>query len=325
MAILISGSLAYDYIMDFSGRFRDYIMPKNIHLLNVCFPIRELVKSRGGTAGNIAYTLKLLGSEPVIVSVLGKDGGEYLIHLRRLGIGTRYIAQDKSRFTASAHIVTDRDDNQVAAFFSGADPKLTPPIPRIARILRVPHAHTTTNKSGALAIISPSHPHTMRRHMRECAAHGIPAIFDPGQWSSSLTGAAFREMVRTSAITIGNDYEIKLLIERTGWSMRDVLKKTRVLITTFGEKGSAIATAKGVMRVAPAKPRRVTDPTGAGDSYRAGFLAGLERQYDLTTCGRMGSVAASFCIEHAGTQAHRFTKNEFRARFKKTYGAEVKI
>ncbi len=314
MAILVSGSLAYDYIMDFPGRFRDYILPKNIHILNVCFPVERLMKSRGGTAGNIAYTLKLLGDKPIIVSVLGKDGGEYLAHLRRAGIGTRYIAQDKNRFTASAHITTDRDDNQISAFFSGAAPELTPPISSVG-----------VKEKIAFAIVAPSHARTMRRHMRECAARGIPAMFDPGQWSASLSGAAIREAVRLSALTIGNDYEVRTLVKRTGWTVRDIARKTAALVTTLAEKGSVITTAKGTLQIAPTKPRRVADPTGAGDAYRAGFSAGLERQYDLMTCGRMGSVAASFCIEQSGTQEHFFTKKDFRARFKRTYGAEIKL
>ncbi len=314
MAILISGSLAYDYIMDFPGRFKDYILPKNIHILNVCFPVTRLAKSRGGTAGNIAYTLKLLGGKPIIVSALGKDGGEYLSYLRRAGIGTKYIARDKNRFTASAHITTDKDDNQITAYWSGADPELAPHVSNIR-----------TKEKIAFAIVAPSHARTMRRHMRECAARGIPVMFDPGQWSASLSGAVIREAARLSALTIGNDYEARTLAKRTGWTVRDIARKTAALVTTLGEKGSVITTAKGTLRIAPAKPRRVEDPTGAGDAYRAGFLAGLERQYELTACGRMGSVAASFCIERSGTQEHFFTKKDFCARFKKTYGAEIKI
>lgn len=314
MGTLISGSLAYDYIMDFPGRFGDHIMPKNIHILNVFFSVDRLAKSLGGTAGNIAYTMKLLGSEPLVVGALGTDGGEYLAHLRREKIPTKHIVSDAGSMTASAYLITDRDDNQVGAYFKGVKLERVPGIPRI-------------NGNAQFAIVAPSsHASIMKRHVRECAAQGIKIMFDPGQQSASFSGAEFREMIGKSDFVIGNDYEIRVVMEKTGWSARDIARNASVLITTLGRKGSQITTADGrIIQVAPCRPRKVTDPTGAGDAYRAGFLAGLERGYDIKTCAQMGSVAASYCIEHAGTQKHRFAKSGFRARYRKTYGKNVTI
>ncbi len=310
MSILVSGSLAYDYIMNFPDSFKNHIMPEQIHILNVCFVVDKLEKSWGGTAGNIAYTTKLLGAEPLIISAVGRDAREYLEHFKSRGIATDYIHKTKTRLTASAYITTDMDDNQVTAFYNGPLSE-TPKIP---------------NKPLALAIISPTDKQVMITHLHECAGRGIPVMFDPGQQITAFTDIELRSLIDQSRLVIGNDYEMKLLQERTGWEATEILKHTEILITTLGEKGSVVATDAGeIVEVAPCPPDSFDDPTGAGDAFRAGFLVGFEKGFGLKTCAQMGSVAASYAIEAYGTQAHRFTINEFGERYKKCYGEKVKL
>lgn len=310
MPILVSGSLAYDYIMNFPDSFKNHIMPDKIHILNVCFVVDKLEKSWGGTAGNIAFTMKMLGADPLIVSAIGRDANEYLEHFKKQGISTEYILQSTNKLTASAYITTDMDDNQVTAFYNG-------PLGEVAAI---------PNKSAAIAIISPTDKTAMLKHLHECHERGIPAMFDPGQQITAFSDVELRSAIAKSAFLIGNDYEIKLIQDKTGWNARDILKETKVLITTLGEKGSIITTQDGEMiEIAPCPPRSVDDPTGAGDAYRAGFLVGYEKGYDLKTCAQIGSVAASYAIETYGTQAHTFTKENFRERYEKVYKEKINL
>ena len=314
MATVISGSLAHDYIMDFPDKFRNHILPEKLHILNVCFVVNKLRKSFGGTAGNIAYTLRLLGSEPLIVSGIGRDGAEYLAHLRKHGIRTKYIGLDRDTLTCSAFITTDEDDNQVTAFYGGPVPKNVPALKRV-------------KERFSFAIISPpNNLEIARRHMAEGAELGLKLIFDPGQNVAHFRPAELRKMIARSRMVIGNDYEMAVLVKRTGWSVPRLAAKTEVLITTLGEKGSLLQTRKGEsIKIASCPPAKLTDPTGAGDAFRAGFLAGLEKNYALKTCARMGSVAASFAIEKYGTQEHAFCRAEFCKRYKSTYNESLKL
>ena len=308
MSILVSGSLAYDYIMNFPDSFKNHIMPDQLHILNVSFMVERLERSCGGTAGNIAYTLKLLGGEPIIISAIGRDGGEYEDYLRRRGISTGHIITDPKKLTASAYITTDMDDNQVTAFYNGPLGD-APPVP---------------NDTIALAIIAPTDKRAMIEHMSECKSRGIPVLFDPGQQITAFADIELKHLISQSYFVIGNDYEIKLLQDKTGWTAQDILKEAKVLITTLGERGSIITTSEGeTIEVAPCPPASVDDPTGAGDAFRAGFLVGYEKGLPLKTCAQMGSVAASYAIETYGTQEHAFTKEEFGERYKKTYGEEL--
>ncbi len=306
MSIAISGSLAYDRIMDFPGRFKEHIMPENIHILSVSFVVNRLQKSLGGCAGNIAHTMKLLGGDPIVLGALGSDGREYLEHFRSRKIATKYIGRDLERLTASAHIITDRDDNQIAGFFPGTLPRHTPSAKRI-------------KERVALAIVAPADKEVMKRHVREFAARGVPVVFDPGQQIIRFTGKELRQAIGASRVVFGNDYEMKMLVEKTGWEHR-IIGSSRVLVMTMGARGSVIRTAEGsTIKVKPCKAKKVVDPTGAGDAYRGAFLVGLESGKDLRTCGQMGSVAASYAIETSGTQTHTFTKAAFWARYKKNY------
>lgn len=314
MSIVISGSLVHDHIMNFPDSFKNHIMPEQIHILNVSFAVDRLEKSWGGTAGNIAYSIKLLGGEPILVSAIGKDGAEYLKHFKKNKISTKYILEDKDRMTASAYITTDADDNQITAFFGG-------PL-EMAREVEL----AALKGRPSVALISPTHKDVMLKHLLDCREKGIKAVFDPGQQITSFTEIELKKMIGLSHFVIGNDYEIKLLEERTGWNTQEILKNAKVLITTLGERGSAVATAEGeLVEVGVCPPQSFDDPTGAGDAYRAGFFVGFESGYDWKTCAQMGATAASYSIETFGTQTHKFTKKEFCDRYEKAFGEGISL
>lgn len=314
MSILVSGSLVYDHIMDFPDRFKNHILPDNIHILNVCFTVEKLGKSKGGTVGNIAYSLKLLGANPIVVSSVGQDGDEYIEYLKRLGIKTNKIIKDEKLFTASCYITTDLDDNQITAFYNGA----LGSAPDIFFKKR--------DKKPHWSIIAPTKKEVMIKHLSQCANFGIKAIFDPGQQIPAFSKEELKKYISQADILIGNDYEIKMIQKRTGWSEADIFKKTEILVTTLGKKGSLIKTSrKEEIRVESSIPKKIIDPTGAGDAYRAGLLIGLDKGYNLRMCARLGSVTASFAIEKYGTQEHRFSHREFIRRYKTSYKEDVKL
>ncbi len=314
MSILVSGSLAYDHIMNFPDSFRNHILPEQLHILSVCFMIDRLEKTWGGTAGNIAFTLKMLGAEPIILSAVGKDGAEYTNHFERLAISTKYIVRNQKQLTASAYVTTDADDNQITAFYNG------PLGDAAAYHLR------DVSEPASVVVVSPTHKAVMVQHLKEAHELGLKAVFDPGQQLTAFNEAELRRMISQAYFVIGNDYEVKLLEERSGWSAGEILQNTQVLITTLGERGSVIATREGeTIEVGVCPPRSFDDPTGAGDAYRAGFFAAFERGFDYKTCGQIGSVAASYAIETYGTQEHAFTTEEFVQRYKKAFNEDIAL
>ncbi len=309
MSILVSGSLVYDHIMNFPDSFKNHILPDQLHILNVCFMVDKLERSWGGTAGNIAFTMKMLGGKPLVLSVLGKDGHDYLKYLKKSGIKTDYILSDKKQPTASAYITTDADDNQITGFFGGPLSKA-----KEKKIIKI------VKEKFSLAIISPTDKEVMMQHLKECKEMGVKTVFDPGQQTTAFSEIELKKMISESEFVIGNDYEIKLLQDRTGWSEKDILENTEFLVITLGEKGSVIKTATGeTITAGVCPPLSFDDPTGAGDAYRAGFFVGYEKGKDLKTCAQMGAVAASYAIETYGTQQHKFTKQEFCERYERTF------
>lgn len=311
MSIFVSGTLAYDYIMDFPDAFRNHIMPDALHILNVCFVVDALKKNYGGTGANIAHTMQLLGGEPVLVGCVGSDGDEYVASLAARRVNTKYIRRIPEILTASAHITTDKEDNQITAFFNG-------PSARAADI----HV-TDIHDALALALISPTQKDVMLNHARECQEHNIRVVFDPGQQITAFSAQELMRLVGQSEVIIGNDYEIKLLQQKTGWGMKELLQTVSIVITTLGPKGSIISTKDETIEVSPCPPTSVEDPTGAGDAYRAGFFTAFVKGLDLKTCGQVGSVAATYAVERYGTQNHTFTKEEFVARYKECYGTSL--
>jgi len=314
--ILVSGSLAYDFVMNFPDSFKNHIMPDSIHILNVCFMIDKLSKGWGGTAGNIAYNFKLLGMAPEILSAVGKDGQEYLNHFEQNKISTKNIIRDNNQFTSSAYITTDVNDNQITAFYNGP----------LELGLKQNIYEIENPRDYKLAIISPTQKEVMIKHLKEAKELGIETVFDPGQQITAFSEIDLKKMLDQSDFLIGNDYEIKLLQEKTGWDMTKMLEHKKAIITTMGEKGSVISTPDGrIMEIGICAPRSVDDPTGAGDAYRAGFFAGYLLGFDFKICGQMGATASVYAIENYGTQSHVYTKEEFAKRYADSFGEEINL
>jgi len=307
MNILVSGSLAYDRIMDFPGKFEDHILPEKIHILNVCFTVSGLAEYFGGTAGNIAYSLALLDEFPTILASAGKDFGRYRDWLVSHGLPLEGIRLVSDEFTAGAYITTDMADNQITGFNPGA--------------MKLPSEYdlSDVNPAETWAIISPGNPDDMLGYSRRYKEMGIRFIFDPGQQIPILQGDHIAEMIEGSEILISNDYELEMIIKATGWDKTRLLQRTRTIITTLGEDGSVLVTPKDQEEVPVAKPARVVDPTGAGDAYRAGLLKGLAMGKDLHYAATIGATCASYAVEIQGTQEHRFTPEQVWDRHKQNF------
>lgn len=308
MEILVSGSLAYDRIMDFPGKFADHILPDKIHVLNVCFMVNGLKEKFGGTAGNIAYSLALLGEKPTILATAGRDFDRYESWLIQNGLPMTGVRHIEDEFTAGAYITTDQSDNQITGFNPGAMK-----YPSLYDLSGLDPAHT-------LAIISPGCLEDMMTYCRRFREIGVPYIFDPGQSITAFKGAELTEMLTGSAMLVTNDYELELICQSTGLKKSNLLERTGALITTLGEKGSIVSKNQEEVPIPAAKAAQVHDPTGAGDAYRAGLIKGLVLNKDLATAARMGATCASFSVEKYGTQEHRFTPEEFQARYQTNFG-----
>jgi len=310
MRIFVSGSLAYDRIMDFPGRFVDHILPEKIHILNVCFMVNGLTERFGGTAGNIAYNLALLQEKPYILATAGaRDFGPYREWLEHLGLPLAGIKEIAQEFTAGAYITTDLSDNQITGFNPGAM-KYTSD-----------YQFDGLDPSAALAIISPGSLEDMLVYARFYQDRGVRYICDPGQSIPALSGDDLREMARGSQALIVNDYELEMFRQKTGLGgVPDLLKLTPRLITTKGEQGSELQTPEGSIAVPAVPAKQVLDPTGAGDAYRAGLLKGLALGLDWLEAARLGGVLASFSVEQQGTQEHRLEIKEFTDRYTAAFG-----
>ncbi len=309
MHIFVSGSLAYDRIMDFQGKFEDHILPDKIHVLNVSFEVNGLKENFGGTAGNIAYTLSLLGERSTLVSAVGKDFDRYQKWLEQNRIDPSGIRVIENVFTSGAYITTDLSNNQITGFNPGAM-KFTSD-----------YEFQDVSPQNALAIISPGNVDDMLIYSRKYKALGIAYIIDPGQQIPVLTGGNLAEMISGSSMLISNDYELDLIRKKTGLSMDDLLKRTGSVITTMGENGSLILTLDGEEKIPAVKTGRVLDPTGAGDAYRAGVLKGMILKETLGSSARMGAVCAAYAVECHGTQDHFFSMDEFHQRYRENFGS----
>jgi len=308
MEIIVSGSLAYDRIMDFPGWFSDHILPDKIHVLNVCFQVNGMKEKFGGTAGNIAYALTLMGQKPAISATIGRDYHQYFKWLAKNGISTENIKIIEDEFTASAYITTDQADNQITGFNPGAM--------KYSSSLDF----GKLNPKETLVIVSPGNLHDMVNYPRFCKARGIDYIFDPGQSLPMLDAKDLVQVIEGCRILISNDYELDLIMQGTGLNREALLKRARAIIVTLGELGSQVFTQEREIDIPAVKPRKVEDPTGAGDSYRGGLISGLAQGRDIEQSARMGSVCASFAVECYGTQEYRFTPEEFNERFNGCFG-----
>ncbi len=313
MPIIISGSLAYDSIMDFPDSFKNHILPDQIHILNVCFIVQEMKKHFGGCAGNIAYTMNLLGASPLILAPLGSDGDGYKKMLETQGISVKYIPLSSHKLTSHATITTDKDHNQIIAYFNGAgDEAINVHIQDISEPVE-------------LALIAPTSKNAMIQHANECVEKNIPFVFDPSHQLTAFTAEELKDLLQKAHIYIANDYEMKLTEQKTGWTMEQILEHVQILVVTLGSQGSMIRTKDQILNVGPCPAFSVQDPTGAGDSYRAGFFTAYAKGMSLETCAKVGSVAATYTVEHMGTQNHRFTKQEFADRYEQTYGEKLTL
>jgi adenosine kinase len=251
--------------------------------------------------------MNLLGASPIILSTLGHDATDYLSHIEKNNISSKYISTSKDKLSSSAHITTDKDDNQLTAFYSGASEE------------SVNLSINNIKEKIHFAIISPTKKEAMLKHALECRNAQIPFCFDPGQQVTAFTPQELMQAIGQAQFLIANDYEIKLISEKTGWDTSELLNHVQTLIITLGEKGSVISTKEKTFEIMPCKPKSTDDPTGAGDAYRAGFFTAYAQGCDLETCGQVGSVSAVYAVEHYGTQTHKFTKQEFTQRYEDTY------
>jgi adenosine kinase len=304
--------MAYDNIMVFKGRFQDHILPNQIHILNVAFLVPDMRQELGGCAGNIAYNLKLLGGEPLIMATVGRDFERYGARLRERQLAERYIRQIPETLTAQAYITTDLDDNQITAFHPGA----------------MDHSHlNSVPRDGGISIgvISPDGRQGMIDHAAQFAAAGIPFVFDPGQGLPMFNGEELRHFTAQASWVTVNDYEGRMLCERTGWPEEEIASCVRALIVTRGGQGSTIFAGGRRIDIPPVTPAKLADPTGCGDAYRAGLLHGLMRNMAWEETGRLASLLGAVKIAHQGTQNHYFTAATLAGAYRSAYGQAIEL
>lgn len=307
MRTLICGSLAFDTIMVFPDRFARHILPEQTHMLSVAFQISDMRREWGGCAGNIAYNLQGIGGFPVIMGTLGSDGAAYGTRLRELGIATDGMRVIDDAYTAQAFIITDHDDNQITAFHPGAMNRSH--VNRVGDVADI-----------GLGIVSPDGKDGMQQHAAEFAALGIPFIFDPGQGLPLFSGDELAAMIGHAQYLTVNDYEAKLLSERTGLTIDGLAERVDALIVTLGAEGSIIRVAGATHRIPAVPAATIVDPTGCGDAYRAGLLYGIGRRWDWPTAGNLAAVMGSIKVESRGGQNHRIDPEIVRTRYRSAFG-----
>ena len=306
MTTLICGSLAFDNIMVFHDRFKNHILPEQIHILNVAFLVPEMRREYGGCAGNIAYNLMLLGGDPLIMATVGDDAGPYLNRLETLGLSCAHVRQVPGSFTAQAFITTDLDDNQITAFHPGA--------------MAFSHLNKVDCANAKLGIVAPDGREGMLQHARDFASAGVPFVFDPGQGLPMFSGDDLMDFLRLADYACFNDYEAKLATDRTGRSLEQLAKEVRALIVTRGGEGSEIHAGGERYEIPCVTPDAIVDPTGCGDAYRSGLLYGIANNYDWPTTGRLASLMGSIKIAHRGGQNHAPSREEISERYRKAFG-----
>lgn len=307
--VLISGSVAYDTIMVFEGQFRDHILPDRVHMLNVAFLTPRLKREFGGCAANIAYNLRGLGGEPVVLAAIGHDGDLCLQRLEALGVDTGPVLRCPDLFTAQAFITTDLSDNQITAFHPGA----------MSEAHRVSATQAAT-AGAAWGIVAPNGRDAMLTHAREFSAAGVPWLFDPGQGLPMFNGEELLEFIKLADYVAANDYEAKLMQERTGKSVSELSRKVKAFVQTQGANGSLIYVDGKEIKIPSVPPARIVDPTGCGDAYRAGLLYGIANGLDWEITGRLASLLGSIKISHRGPQNHKFTRDAIAEQFSEAFG-----
>ena len=308
MDILVSGSLAYDRIMDFPGRFSDHIMPDKLHMINVSFTVNNLSENYGGTAGNIAYSLSLLGERPRILAAIGHDYHRYFEWLERCGLSKEDIRVVDEEATSSAFITTDLADNQITGFNPGAMK-----YPSLFDLDKI-------DSTGSIAIAAPGNLQDMAEYTAGCRDRGIFCIFDPGQSLPAWEGDVLAETLLKADMLVSNDYELELIKDKTGLSVEAILERVSTIITTKGEEGCDVVTKEGTARVPAIATGNVVDPTGAGDAFRGGLIKGLVQGLSVERACMMGTVCSHYVIQKYGTQEYRFTPEEYARKLETHFG-----
>ena len=306
MRTLICGSIAYDTIMVFRDRFKNHILPDQLHILNVAFLVPDLRREFGGCAGNIAYSLGMLGGAPLVMATVGDDYLPYDERLKKLNLSQEHVRRIPGTFTAQAFITTDLDDNQITAFHPGA--------------MNYSHEnHVHEAKGATLGIIAPDGRDGMLQHAREFHAAGVPFIFDPGQGLPMFSGEELSGFLNLASYVTVNDYEGRMLEERTGKKLEELAREVKALVVTLGARGSLVMTNGRRLEIPSVKPEAVADPTGCGDAYRAGLLYGIAAGLDWTVTGRIASLLGSIKIARRGGQNHQFTRDEIASRYQEAF------
>ncbi|MCA7952726.1 carbohydrate kinase family protein [Burkholderia seminalis] len=312
MATLICGSIAYDSIMTFEGRFREHILPDQVHLINLSFLVPTMRREFGGCAGNIAYALHLLGGDARMMGTMGAlDAQPYLDRLDQLGLRRDHVRVLPDTYTAQAMITTDLDNNQIAAFHPGA-------------MMQSHLNHAGDAPDIQLAIVGPDGFDGMVQHVEELAKAGVPFVFDPGQGLPLFDGATLRRSIELATFVAVNDYEAKLVSDKTGWSEDEIASRVDALVITRGEHGATIRHKQGTEQIPVVPAERIADPTGCGDAFRGGLLYGIEQGLDWATTGRLASLMGSLKIAHQGPQSYVLTRAEIDARFETAFGYSLK-
>jgi adenosine kinase len=315
MTTIITGSIAYDNIMDFPGHFKDHIMPDKLHVINLSFLVNSMKRQRGGVAANIAYTMALLGRPPAVFSSVGAlDWTEYEEWMLRHGIDTRFIAVVPEEHTATCYITTDMDNNQITGFYTGAmanDKTLS--------------LHSLPREELGLVVIGPTEPEPIVSFTQECQEMSVPYVYSPIWQIIRMSGDDIAAGIKGAKVVVANDYEYELIRDKTGLDQHAILDHAEMVVTTKGKHGSTIMTRDEVAAIPAAKPSEVVDPVGAGDAYLGGLVFGLESGLDIERAGRVASLSAAYAIEQYGTQAHAYTREEFVARYEENFGDEPLI
>lgn len=312
MKTLVTGSLAFDSIMVFDDQFKNHILPDQTHILNVCFMTPTMQRFQGGCAGNIAYNLKMLGGDPLIMATVGEDFGPYAAWLSDQGFSTEHVKTIAGQYTAQAFVTTDIDNNQIIAFHPGA--------------MNFAHENKIGDAAGIeLGIVAPDGRDAMVEHAEQFAAANIPFFFDPGQGLPMFDGDDLIRFLGQATYAVLNDYESQMLLDKTGLSLEQLAEKVEALVVTRGGDGSQIYYAGDMIRIPSAPISAAVDPTGCGDAYRAGLLYGVAHDLDWASSGRIASLCGAIKIEHSGTQNHQFTKDEFRQRYQQAFSQDCPL
>lgn len=309
MKLIVTGSIAFDYLMSFPGKFTEHFLPEHMHRVSLSFLVDSMDKRRGGCGPNIAYTIALLGERPYLMATAGQDFGDYKSWMDAVNIDTSLVKVIDGKFCASFFCSTDQHSNQIASFYTGAMAN--------AGELSV---RTVSDVKDALVIISPNDPDAMVQYAEECSTMGVKYIWDPGQQCARMGGDQLADGIDGAFMVICNDYEFELIRQKTGLDEAQIAAKVPVLVITKGEHGCTIVTKSGREDVRAVPPTRIEDPTGVGDAFRGGFMKGLAMGASNKVCAQLGSVAATYALEHLGGTAHAYTWQEFRARYEQHFG-----